>query len=55
MQGYDDCEEAEAVKPRHYLSLVALVGAIIVASTGNDGWGWLLVFSFLAGVPHTSY
>lgn len=29
------------------LALVAIIGAIIVALTGNDGWGWLLFVAVL--------
>lgn len=25
-----------------------IAGAIIVAATGHDGWGWLLTLAFLA-------
>lgn len=28
--------------PRHVVALVAIIGATIVACTGNDGWGWLI-------------
>lgn len=29
------------------LSALCVIGAIIVAATGNDGWGWLLVVAVL--------
>ena len=27
--------------------IICLVGAVIVASSGHDGWGWLLVIALL--------
>lgn len=32
---------------RSDLSLLCILGAILVAATGNEGWGWLLVVAVL--------
>lgn len=28
--------------------MACVLGAILVAATGNDGWGWFLFFAFVA-------
>lgn len=28
-------------------SAICIIGAIIVAASGHDGWGWLLFMAFL--------
>lgn len=29
------------------VAAVCIVGAVIVAASGNDGWGWLLFLAFI--------
>lgn len=36
------------MKSAHIIALVAVIGAAVVASTGNDGWGWLIVVALFA-------
>lgn len=37
----------EKIKSNHALAALCLVGAIVVAGTGHDGWGWLLFVALL--------
>lgn len=36
------------MKSTHVISLAAVLSAAMVASSGHDGWGWLLVIAFIA-------
>jgi len=33
---------------RHIVALVCVLGAILLAALGRDGWGWLLFIAFVA-------
>ena len=37
----------EKLQSVHVVSLVCVVGAVVVAATGHDGWGWLLFVAFM--------
>ena len=32
------------------IALISVIGAIAVAMTGNNGWGWLLALAFLIAI-----
>ncbi len=32
---------------KEHIAALCIVGAIVVASTGNDGWGWLIFLAAL--------
>lgn len=40
-------KSSEMVMNKHHVAVACVVGAALVAMTGNDGWGWLLFVAFL--------
>lgn len=37
----------EKMQANHVLAALCIIGAIVVAATGNEGWGWLLFVAVL--------
>jgi hypothetical protein len=44
----DQPVQGSGMMTRNDIAFVCVVGAIAVALSGNDGWGWLLFIGFLA-------
>jgi len=38
---------SECLSNKQAIGVLCIIGAVVVASSGHDGWGWLLFLAFM--------